>query len=239
MGSGGLSPFGTLQNPLQNTLHSVTCSNDVSSADTAVATPFPADHPRALPHLTGLLETPPLAWPRLPASALWGRLRALDLWRPVAATGQPGAFLAHIWGPTFLDEASRPSCCGVRAASYLWGEVLGHNFLPFFSQFFIWSNFIFCLKQKKEKNNHRFTHEHRIVPEPGRLLDKTPRRPPDRPLPPEEDSTIRGRARRIAALRPGCTLASSQRSRPWRVGPAPPTESDLLVMRARHPGSRG
>lgn len=50
-------------------------------------------------------------------------------------------------------------------ASYLWGEVLSHNFLPFFSQFFIWSNFIFCLKQKKEKNN-RFAHELLIVPEP-------------------------------------------------------------------------
>lgn len=59
-------------------------------------------------------------------------------------------------GPTFLQKASHSFCCGVQAASYLWGEVLGHNFLPFFSQFFIWSNFIFCLKQKKEKNNNRF-----------------------------------------------------------------------------------
>ena len=58
------------------------------------------------------------------------------------------------------------SCFGVWAASYLWGEVLGHNFLPFFSQFFIWSNFIFCLKQKKEKNNNRFVHELLIVVEP-------------------------------------------------------------------------
>lgn len=94
VGLGGLSPFSTLQNPLQNTLHPVTCSNDIASANTAVATPFPADHPRDLPHLTGLSEIPPLAWPRSPAlalpgmCALWGRLRILDLWRPMAATSQ-------------------------------------------------------------------------------------------------------------------------------------------------------
>lgn len=151
---------------------------------------------------------------------------------------QPGAFLAQIWGPPFLNEASHPSCCGVWAASYLWGEVLGHNFLPFFSQFFIWSNFIFCLKQKKEKNNHRFACELLIVPEPWRLWDKTPWRSPVPSLPPAGDSSIRGRVLSTAAPLPGCT-SESLRSRHLCKGPAPPAESDLLVMTARHPGSRG
>lgn len=38
---------------------------------------------------------------------------------------------------------------------YLWGEVLGHDFLPLLSQFLIWCDFVFCLKQKEKKNKTR------------------------------------------------------------------------------------
>lgn len=89
---------------------------------------------------------------------------------------------AQVWGPIFLGQAPHFSCYGVWAASYLRGEVLGHNFLPFFSQFFIWSNFIFCLKQKKEKNSKRFAHECLRVTEPLGPQEKTPWSGPSPPI---------------------------------------------------------
>lgn len=105
----------------------------------------------------------------------------LDPWKPRAASSW-GLYsspygLAGIWGPY-------SSYCGVWVvASYLWSEVLGHNFLPFFPQFFIWSNFIFCLKQNKEKSNNRSAPGLLLVTQASWPQERTPWKSSDHPLP--------------------------------------------------------
>lgn len=73
--------------------------------------------------------------------------------------------------PTFLDRASYSSQRKVWKDSYLWREVLGHYFLPLCPKVFIWSNFIFCLKQKEKNNN--FAAEVGIIMKPWNLLRTT------------------------------------------------------------------
>lgn len=166
VGSGWPLTLRSLWNLLQNTLHSLMCSTDNAFANTASATLFPSHLLQTLPCHTDP-HNHPLAWPGHPSvlpgmGILWGRTKILDLWKPMAATRPSTDMGAHIPG-----SGPQSSCCGVWASSYLRGEVLGHNFLPFFSQFFIWSNFIFCLKQKKEKDSKRFAREHLKVTEPS------------------------------------------------------------------------
>lgn len=113
-------------------------------------------------------------------------MRTLDPWKPRAASSW-GLYsspygLAGIWGPY-------SSYCGVWVvASYLWSEVLGHNFLPFFPQFFIWSNFIFCLKQKKEKKSNRSAPGLLLVTQASWPLERTPWKSSDHPSPTEQEA---------------------------------------------------
>lgn len=84
-----------------------------------------------------------------------------------------------IWVETETDQRQPPFLC-VRVAhiprqsssvlpirsledSYLWSEILGHYFLPLLSKFFIWSNFILCLKQKENRITNSFATEVRII----------------------------------------------------------------------------
>lgn len=64
---------------------------------------------------------------------------------------------------TFLDRAPQSSQWEVWEDSYLWSEILGHYFLPLLSKFFIWSNFILCLKQKENRITNSFATEVGII----------------------------------------------------------------------------
>ena len=148
---------------------------------------------------------------------------------------RPPRGLARIQGPNSSKRTPFSSCWGVGAASYLWGEVLGHNFLPFLPQFFIWSNFIFCLQEKKHKNSIRTAHELLMVTQPQRPPRRhhggqgtnpsstgqeaeawtgEPTWPRSLDVQPSLLGTIREHVLRAGPLLSGCTLESSGANRP-------------------------
>lgn len=151
-------------------------STDIASANAASATLFPSHHPRPL------TATPArLAWTAHLSPAGRGHSGEDENSGSLEPDGshQPGASQLPaqpdtVLGPHIPAPGFSLLPLGAWGASYLWGEVLGHNFLPFFSQFFIWSHFIFCLKEKREKNNKRFAYELLITAELSRFLEETP-----------------------------------------------------------------
>lgn len=170
MGSGRPLTLSVLQNLLQNTLQSVMCSTSIAFANTASATSPPISPNPSLPHK-----------PLQPPAGLGTRVGPARHGHSLGEDEDPGSLETH-GGPSAQHRPGAhtpgPGPPGLLpwgwAATYLGGEVLGQNFLPFFAQLFIWSNFIFCLKRKEEKNSERFAHEPRGVTEPLGPQEETP-----------------------------------------------------------------